>query len=240
MAGLGRRTFVAGEVLTAANVQNYLQDQAVMVFGGTAARASAIPTPSEGMVTYQTDTDQLTYYDGTNWDQLAPLDSPTFTGTVSAATISASGDISGAIVSGVTSPGAGRGLLVRQPSGDATEAILQFTNNAVTAQRASINSGNAGDLIFNPASGVIRNGAARVGASVGGSGTTTSGSNLTVTHGLGTTPTAVAATVRANTYSAALNTNIFVGNIGATTFTVFANNGAGGAVAAAFNWIAVS
>jgi hypothetical protein len=71
-----------------------------------------------------------------------------------------------------------------------------------------------------------------------GSGTTTSGSNLTVTHGLGSTPAAVVATVRANTYSVSLNTNIFVGNIGGTTFTVFANTGASGAVAATFNWIA--
>ena len=64
MAGLGRRTFNAGEVLTAANVQNYLQDQAVMVFGGTAARSSAIPTPSEGMVTYRSDQDVLEFYTG--------------------------------------------------------------------------------------------------------------------------------------------------------------------------------
>jgi len=87
-------------------------------------------------------------------------------------------------------------------------------------------------------SGTVNSG--RLGAVVGGSGTTTSGSNLTVTHGLGTTPTAVTATVRNNTYSSSTNTNIFVGNIGATTFTVFANTGAGGAVAASFNWIAVA
>jgi hypothetical protein len=73
----------------------------------------------------------------------------------------------------------------------------------------------------------------------GGTGTTTSGSNLTVTHSLGTTPTSVVATVRQDTYSASLNTNIFVGAITSTTFTVFANTGAGGAVAAAFRWIAI-
>lgn len=67
MAGAGRKTFVAGAVLTAAEVQNYLQDQAVMVFAGTATRSSAIPSPSEGMVTYRIDTKQLEYYNGTAW-----------------------------------------------------------------------------------------------------------------------------------------------------------------------------
>jgi hypothetical protein len=32
MAGLGRKVFAAGEVLTAANVGGYLMDQTVMVF----------------------------------------------------------------------------------------------------------------------------------------------------------------------------------------------------------------
>jgi len=44
VAGAGRRTFTPGEVLTASNVMNYLQDQAVMNFAGTAARGSAIGT----------------------------------------------------------------------------------------------------------------------------------------------------------------------------------------------------
>jgi len=67
MAGLGRKVFTAGDVLTASQVQGFLQDQAVMVFAGTAARSSAIATPSEGMVAITTDTDELQYYDGSAW-----------------------------------------------------------------------------------------------------------------------------------------------------------------------------
>jgi len=67
MAGLGRRTFQAGEVLTASNVMGYLQDQAVMNFAGTAARGSAIASPSEGMVSYLQDTNTVEIYDGTEW-----------------------------------------------------------------------------------------------------------------------------------------------------------------------------
>jgi hypothetical protein len=70
--GSGFRTFTAGEVLTASNVQNYLMDQSVMVFGGSAARSSAIGTANfeEGMVSYLTDTDKVEAYNGTNWAQV--------------------------------------------------------------------------------------------------------------------------------------------------------------------------
>jgi hypothetical protein len=66
MAGSGRKTFTAGEVLTASDVNGYLQDQAVMNFAGTAARASAIPSPSEGMVTH-VGGGTVEVYDGSAW-----------------------------------------------------------------------------------------------------------------------------------------------------------------------------
>jgi hypothetical protein len=72
MAGLGYKVFSAGEVLTAANVNGYLMEQSVMVFGGTAARGSAIGTAAEGMVTYQTDSNTITVYDGSAWQQVYP------------------------------------------------------------------------------------------------------------------------------------------------------------------------
>jgi len=94
MAGLGRKTFVAGDILTAAQVQNYLQDQAVMVFAGTAARGSAIAAPSEGMFAYLSDVNLLTFYDGSNWSNYGIvsggtalnviLDAPEETVTISA------------------------------------------------------------------------------------------------------------------------------------------------------------
>jgi hypothetical protein len=42
-------------------------DQSVMVFAGTAARGSAIPSPSEGMVTYRSDDDLVEVYNGTSF-----------------------------------------------------------------------------------------------------------------------------------------------------------------------------
>jgi hypothetical protein len=62
-----RKVFVAGEILTAAAVNENLMDQSVMSFAGTAARGSAIPTPTEGMVAYLNDSNALTVYDGSAW-----------------------------------------------------------------------------------------------------------------------------------------------------------------------------
>jgi hypothetical protein len=76
MAGLGYKVFTAGEVLTAANVNGYLMEQSVMVFAGTAARGSALGTAvAEGMVSYQTDSNTVTVYDGSAWQTVYPVSS---------------------------------------------------------------------------------------------------------------------------------------------------------------------
>jgi hypothetical protein len=50
---------------------NDLSDATVMVFDDSAARGSAIPTPSEGMVTYLKDTDAVEKYDGSGFVAVA-------------------------------------------------------------------------------------------------------------------------------------------------------------------------
>ena len=68
----GRKTFTAGEVLQAADVNDFLMDQSVMVFAGTAARGSAIPSPTEGMVTYRSDDDVVEVYNGSSFVPVGP------------------------------------------------------------------------------------------------------------------------------------------------------------------------
>ena len=60
-----RYNFTADQILRAAQV-DALSDQTVMTFGGTAARGSAIPSPTEGMVTYLEDVNRLEVYT-TSW-----------------------------------------------------------------------------------------------------------------------------------------------------------------------------
>jgi hypothetical protein len=68
MAGAGYKLFATGDVLTAAQVNTYLQEQAVMVFANAAARTTALASVlAEGMVTYLKDTDALEIYSGSAW-----------------------------------------------------------------------------------------------------------------------------------------------------------------------------
>jgi hypothetical protein len=67
-----RKVFTAGEVLTAADVNSNLMDQAVMTFTNAAARTSAISAPVEGMMTYLADVDLFQFYNGTIWVNVNP------------------------------------------------------------------------------------------------------------------------------------------------------------------------
>lgn len=74
MAGLGAKLWIAGDEVTAALMNGYLQDQVIMVFANEAARTAAFggagePTLAEGMFSYLSDIDQLQYYDGSSWKQ---------------------------------------------------------------------------------------------------------------------------------------------------------------------------
>jgi hypothetical protein len=102
MPGLGRKTFIATEVLTAANVNGYLMDQTVMVFAGTAARSSSIATASEGMITYLSDTNTVQYYDGAAWANLVPTAASSTATAISAAYTATSGDANDTLVAGGT------------------------------------------------------------------------------------------------------------------------------------------
>jgi hypothetical protein len=73
MAGAGHRAWVAGEVIEANNVQQYLMDQSVQVYANAAARGSAlVGFISEGMVSYLKDTDTFETFDGTTWNSVIP------------------------------------------------------------------------------------------------------------------------------------------------------------------------
>lgn len=61
------KTFVNGYTLNASEVNTYLMNQTVMVFADATARSAALTAPTEGMVTYLSDTNAMTYYDGAAW-----------------------------------------------------------------------------------------------------------------------------------------------------------------------------
>ena len=68
MAGAGYKLFNTGDVLTAAQVNTYLQEQTVMVFANSTARTTALSgVLAEGMMSYLQDTNTVQVYNGTSW-----------------------------------------------------------------------------------------------------------------------------------------------------------------------------
>lgn len=65
-APLGFKTFVTGDVLTAADTNGYLM-QGVWTFANAAARDAAVTSPQEGNVCYLKDTDAVMTYSGAAW-----------------------------------------------------------------------------------------------------------------------------------------------------------------------------
>lgn len=72
----GYKTFNTGDVLTAAQVQYYLQNQSIMYFADAAARDAALTAPirQEGMFAYLADTNTTVYFDGTAWQSFGTGD----------------------------------------------------------------------------------------------------------------------------------------------------------------------
>jgi hypothetical protein len=124
MAGAGYKLFNTGDVLTAAQVNTYLNEQTVMVFASSAARASALSgVLAEGMMSYLQDTNAVEVYDGSNW-----------------VSIGSSGDITG-ITTGTDS-----GLSGGVTSGTATLRLkLEF--DAETGTTYTLVAGNLNQLV---------------------------------------------------------------------------------------------
>jgi hypothetical protein len=56
--------FQVNQVLTAAQVNTFLMNQAVMTFADAAARETALPTPNNGMICFLEDLLQVQVYSG--------------------------------------------------------------------------------------------------------------------------------------------------------------------------------
>jgi hypothetical protein len=63
----GKKTFVAGEILTASDVNAFLMNQAVQVYDDAAARDTALPSPLQGQLIYLKNDDVVQKFDGSDF-----------------------------------------------------------------------------------------------------------------------------------------------------------------------------
>lgn len=132
----GYREFQTGEVLTAANVNDFLMNQSVMVFADSSARDTALGTAVasgnalvEGMLTYNKATGALEVYDGSAWSGVG--------GSVKKiAAFTASGTWT--VPAGVTYAiahmlGGGGGIGASTTGGDAAASSVAFASGTVSS-----------------------------------------------------------------------------------------------------------
>lgn len=135
----GWKQWADSEVVEATDFQNYLQDQVVQVYAGTAARATALGTAvSEGMVSYLSDTNTLQYYSGSAW---VDVSSPGDITEVTAGTGLTGGGTSGAVTLNVNYAAVGSAVLASPNiTGTATLANGTVTGNFIVSGTATFSA----------------------------------------------------------------------------------------------------
>jgi hypothetical protein len=143
----GYRLFTTGDVLTAAQVQNYLQNQSVMFFASAAARdasASLTAALTEGMFCYLADTNITAYYSGSAWVPLFQnqvLTSPKEQAAISATAVAATTniDVSTAAVQITTGAPAANFTLNVRGSASVTLDSLMAVNDSISVTFECLN-----------------------------------------------------------------------------------------------------
>ena len=68
MAGAGWQSYSTGDLIDATTFQTFIQDQVIQVYANATARDTALGTSdAEGMFCFLKDSDELQFYDGSNW-----------------------------------------------------------------------------------------------------------------------------------------------------------------------------
>jgi len=180
----GYREFQTGEVLTAANVNGFLMNQAVMVFADDAARTTALSgVLTEGMLSYNLDTKALEVYDGTDWGPVVTAKEKRV--------VSFTGNGTWTVPAGVTYAiaymmGGGGGVATQLTGGNGSDSSVAFASGTVIGPGQNRVPGSG------PAAGQVvqagKNGIGANAATGDGQGPSGSSPNTYVVHGAAVTP----------------------------------------------------
>ena len=131
-AGLGFKTFLSGDVLSAGDVNGYLM-QGVLVFASAAARDAAITSPQEGQYAYLKDTNVTYYYSGSAWVSAGGASGSVIkqvvTGSTTTSTVIASTTLTDTTLTATITPGS------------ASSKILVLITQQFAVSRSSTNIG---------------------------------------------------------------------------------------------------
>lgn len=147
----GYKTFNTGDVLTAAQVQYYLQNQSIMYFANAAARDAALTAGivQEGMFAYLADTNTTVYYDGAAWQSFGTGDVTGLTAGTGITITNPSGPVPTIALSSnptLTSPKEVVDISLTGASGivdiDVSTSAVEYINAAATANWTTNVRGN--------------------------------------------------------------------------------------------------
>lgn len=135
------KDFAAGDILTAADVDDYLMRQTVMTFDDSTARGTALGTAvlTEGMVSYLKDTNTLQYYDGSAW---ADVSNPGDITAVTAGTALTGGGSSGDVtldvdIAAISTAQAGTALVANGAVLDVDLSAIEINATQITSSLTS-------------------------------------------------------------------------------------------------------
>jgi|TARA_B100000073_G_scaffold346065_1_gene356569 hypothetical protein len=157
----GFKTFAVSEVLTAADVNDYLMEQSICIFADSTARDAQITSPIEGQFCYLADSNVLQFYNGSSW-----------------ASFIGEGDITGVTITTNATDGLSGGATA---SSGAFTSTLKFAPNGLSAAVVNVANDSIAIIDADDSNNPKKETIADLVSAIAGTGLTASSGQLNAT-----------------------------------------------------------